>query len=71
MSGRAKVGVIGCGLISQVMHLPYLADLGDRFEVAAVCDLSPAVAEGCARRYGVQRVFTAGRTSSPSRLMRF
>jgi predicted dehydrogenase len=51
------VGVIGCGLISQVMHLPYLAELSDRFELAAVCDLSSAVAEGCARRYGVGRVF--------------
>ncbi len=31
---------MGCGLIAQVMHLPYLAELPDRFELAAVCDLS-------------------------------
>jgi predicted dehydrogenase len=37
---RLKVGVVGCGLIAQVMHLPYLRELGDRFEVVAVCDLS-------------------------------
>jgi predicted dehydrogenase len=53
---RTRVGVIGCGLIAQVMHLPYLSELSDRFEVAAVCDLRGAVAAGCAERYGVQRV---------------
>lgn len=50
------MGVIGCGLIAQVMHLPYLSELSDRFEIAAVCDLRGAVAAGCAERYGVQRV---------------
>src|ERR687888_379675 len=39
---RLRVGVIGCGLVAQVMHLPHLRELDDRFEVAAVCDLSPA-----------------------------
>jgi predicted dehydrogenase len=37
---RLRVGVIGCGLIAQVMHLPYLRELFDRFEVVALCDLS-------------------------------
>lgn len=37
---RLRVGVIGCGLIAQVMHLPHLRELSDRFEVVAVCDLS-------------------------------
>jgi predicted dehydrogenase len=45
-------------LIAQVMHLPYLAELSDRFELAALCDLSGTVAAGCAERYGVPRVFT-------------
>ena len=36
---RLRVGVIGCGLIAQVMHLPYLRELSDRFEVVALCDL--------------------------------
>lgn len=35
-----RVGVVGCGLIAQVMHLPYLRELSDRFTVAAVCDVS-------------------------------
>ncbi|HXT35252.1 MAG TPA: Gfo/Idh/MocA family oxidoreductase [Chloroflexota bacterium] len=38
---RLRVGVIGCGLIAQVMHLPYLREMHDRFQIAALCDLSP------------------------------
>jgi predicted dehydrogenase len=37
---RIRVGVVGCGLIAQVMHLPHLRELGDRFAVTALCDLS-------------------------------
>ncbi len=39
------------------MHLPYLAELSDRFELAALCDLSPERVSGCARRHDVQRVY--------------
>lgn len=58
MRQRVRVGVIGCGLIAQVMHLPYLAELGDRFEIGALCDVSSEVASACAERYGVARVHT-------------
>ncbi|MBV8940730.1 MAG: Gfo/Idh/MocA family oxidoreductase [Solirubrobacterales bacterium] len=58
MADRIRVGIVGCGLIAQVMHLPYLAELSDRFHVSAVCDLSARVASGCAERYGVDRVHT-------------
>ena len=54
MAGRLRVGVIGCGLIAQVMHLHYLRELSDRFEIAALCDLSDEVREACAREYGVK-----------------
>ena len=59
MSNRTRVGVVGCGLIAQVMHLPYLSELSDRFAIAALCDLSEPVARSCAERYGVARVHTA------------
>ncbi|MFL5825192.1 MAG: Gfo/Idh/MocA family protein [Thermoleophilaceae bacterium] len=58
MESRKRVGVIGCGLIAQVMHLPYLAELRDRFEISALCDVSEEVLHGCAERYGVGRTFT-------------
>jgi predicted dehydrogenase len=37
---RIRVGVVGCGLIAQVMHLPHLRELADRFSVDVLCDLS-------------------------------
>src|SRR5713101_6457444 len=59
MSSRLRVGVIGCGLIAQVMHLHYLRELSDRFEIAAVCDLSESVRSAVGREYGVARQFAA------------
>jgi len=38
---RLRTGVIGCGLVAQVMHLPFLRELSDRYEVRALCDISP------------------------------
>src|SRR5260370_42048278 len=55
---RLRVGVIGCGLIAQVMHLHYLRELSDRFEIAAVCDLSRTVVDRVGEAYGVDRRFT-------------
>ena len=33
--------MVGCGLVAQVMHLPHLREMPDRFTVAAVCDIAP------------------------------
>ena len=49
---RIRVGLVGTGVIAQVMHLHYLTELADRFEVAAVCDLDGESARACAGRYG-------------------
>ena len=38
VSGRLRVGLIGTGIIAQVMHLHFLRELADRFEIAALCD---------------------------------
>jgi predicted dehydrogenase len=50
---RLRVGVIGCGGIAQMMHLPFLFSMADRFELAALCDLSPGVLEVMGARYQV------------------
>jgi predicted dehydrogenase len=52
------VGVVGAGLIAQVMHLHYLRELADRFEVSALCDIAPENAAVSAQRYGIPRTFT-------------
>src|SRR5206468_3171742 len=55
---RVRIGVIGAGLIAQVMHLHYLSELSDRFEVSAICDIAPENAAASAARYGVQTTCT-------------
>src|SRR5262249_48799705 len=57
MPERLRVGVVGCGLIAQVMHLHYLRELADRFEIAALCDLSEDLRRAWAGDYGVPRAF--------------
>lgn len=47
-----RVGVIGCGQIAQIMHLPYLTELPE-FTVTAVSDLSGTVVEAVGERFGV------------------
>ncbi len=54
-----RVGVIGCGLVAQVMHLPHLRELDDRFEVVAVCDLAPGALEFAAALFPSARRYSA------------
>jgi predicted dehydrogenase len=58
MQERLRIGVIGCGLIAQVMHLHYLRELADRFEITALCDVSEELVGACAKDYGVARTFS-------------
>jgi len=55
---RLRVGVIGCGTIAQIMHLPYLRQLNDLYEISALCDVSPQVLEAMGEYYGVERRYT-------------
>src|SRR5690348_17819525 len=59
MARRLRVGVVGCGLIAQVMHLHYLRELDDRFEIAALCDLSDELRAACARAFDVPEQFSS------------
>ncbi|ORT58456.1 hypothetical protein BKD26_17775 [Streptomyces sp. CB03238] len=56
---RVRVGVLGCGMIAQLMHLPYLAELRDRFEIVAVCDRSADLAGLVAERFQVREICTS------------
>jgi predicted dehydrogenase len=55
--GRVRVGVVGCGAITQIAHLPTLSRLAGRFEVTAVCDVSRTVLDGVGDRWGVEHRF--------------
>jgi predicted dehydrogenase len=52
-----RVGVIGCGLIAQIAHLPYLQELGHLYDVRALCDLSPNLVQQLGERYNVAGQF--------------
>ena len=50
---RLRVGVIGCGTVAQIMHLPYLRSLPDLYEIAALSDLSPRLLKFLGDQYRV------------------
>lgn len=57
MPKQLKIGVVGCGQIAQIAHLPYLQEL-PQFEISALCDLSPAVVESLSEKFKVNKRFT-------------
>lgn len=61
MSKPLAIGVIGCGGISQMMHLPFLAERPDLFEIVALADTDPAVLEAAGRRYHIDRLHASHR----------
>jgi predicted dehydrogenase len=52
-STRIEVGVVGCGGIAQMMHLPYLSSMPEAYTIAAVGDLSPGLLQVIGAKYGV------------------
>jgi predicted dehydrogenase len=50
---RIKIGVVGCGLIAQMMHLPHLRELADSYDVVALCDVSPATLKYVGDHHGI------------------
>jgi predicted dehydrogenase len=55
---RLRVAVIGCGKVSQNVHLPALAK-SSTCELVALCDASGEVVAGVARRYSIDRTYTS------------
>ena len=52
---RLRIGIIGCGAIAQIQHLPHLRELSDDFEIGGLADLSPGLLEVVGAEYGVPR----------------
>ncbi len=50
---RVRVGVVGLGEVAQIVHLPILQALADRYEIAALCDVSPGLLAAMGERYQV------------------
>jgi len=64
--GRVRLGVVGLGTVAQAVHLPLLGRHRDRFEVAAVCDLSDGLTAAVTGRFGLD---TAARCRSVAELL--
>jgi predicted dehydrogenase len=58
MTNPIRTGVIGCGGIAQIMHLPHLIET-PQFELVALADNDAAVLDAVADRYGVSARFTS------------
>jgi predicted dehydrogenase len=56
-----RIGVVGGGLVAQAMHLHFLAQMNDRFDLVAVVDPSSTVRDSLARRYGLEFTYADSR----------
>ena len=52
-----RVGIVGCGEVAQIMHLPSLYRLADKFRVTALCDVSRKVLDGVGEHWNVTNRF--------------
>jgi predicted dehydrogenase len=52
MEKKIKIGVIGCGEIGQIAHIPYLKEL-PQYELVAICDLSQKIIDQVGDQYGI------------------
>jgi predicted dehydrogenase len=50
-----RLGIVGCGAIAQIQHLPNLASLQDEFSVEVVCDAAPGLARAVAAEFRIPR----------------
>jgi len=55
---RIKVGIIGLGEVAQIIHLPILESLDDRFEIAALCDVSPGLLNWAGETYRISNLYS-------------
>ncbi|WP_041425329.1 Gfo/Idh/MocA family protein [Thermobaculum terrenum] len=55
---KVRVGLIGLGEVAQIIHLPVLESLADRYEVRAICDVSQGLVKAMGDRYGVEGRYT-------------
>jgi predicted dehydrogenase len=64
---RLKIGIIGLGEVAQIIHFPVLEALSERYEITAICDISPKLLEVIGNRYHVSNryVDAAEMTSLP------
>lgn len=58
MTDKLRVGLIGCGAIAQIMHIPYLVDAAEKFELVALSDLHQPTLDAVADHYHIAARYT-------------
>lgn len=56
---RVKVGIVGLGEVAQIVHIPILEALSDRYEIGAICDVSAGLLDAVGEQYGIDRRYEA------------
>jgi predicted dehydrogenase len=54
MTDQLRVGIVGCGEVAQIIHLPSLYRLPDCFRVTALCDASRTVLDAVGAQWNVK-----------------
>ena len=55
---KIKIGLVGCGNIAKVAHMPYLTTY-EKYDLVAVCDICEERAKSFAETYKVPHWFTS------------
>ncbi|CAZ84405.1 unnamed protein product [Tuber melanosporum] len=55
MSTPINIGIIGCGEVAQVVHLPTLAFLPELYRITYLCDISPSAVSHAASKISSQQ----------------
>ena len=50
---KIKIRLVGLGEVAQIIHLPILQTYEDKFEIAAICDISQELLSALGERYHV------------------
>lgn len=58
MTSQLRIGLIGCGAIAQIMHIPYLLDDSEKFDLVALSDLHQPTLEAVANQYSIAGRYT-------------
>lgn len=54
---KVRVGVVGTGLIAQLMHIPYLREI-EKYDLAAICDVSPGLVKTVGKMFSIPNIYT-------------
>ncbi len=52
---QLRIGIVGCGEVTQMMHLPSLDQLRDCYTVTALCDVSEEVLQAVGEKWRIPK----------------